>query len=209
MPTPEEDVPPSLEEQEAAEALMQVSEGSLCLASLSDPSPGARSATTATATGEVPLAADDRSGHVWRNYDGQRGSGRCCERCLMCQDTACQVTWRISPALPPLAPGETPSAARLLMLWRTELERCTGAADGCIAGGAHEWVDASETELRLTGPGMCCRRCGLVRDSAKPGVGQLKQRTLVLPNMLGQFGPAIRSLKAYRGDFKASALMPR
>ena len=37
--------------------------------------------------------------HVWREYEGQRGSGRCCERCYMCQDSAMKVLWRISPAL--------------------------------------------------------------------------------------------------------------
>ena len=38
--------------------------------------------------------------HLWRTYDGNRGSGRCCERCFMCQDQQCNVLWRVSPALP-------------------------------------------------------------------------------------------------------------
>ena len=38
--------------------------------------------------------------HLWRTYDGNRGSGRCCERCFMCQDAQCNVLWRVSPALP-------------------------------------------------------------------------------------------------------------
>ena len=65
--------------------------------------------------------------------------------------------------------------------------------DGCIAGGNHVWLDASMTMLRLTSPGKCCRQCGLVRDA--------KGNTIVLPNMLGQFGPL--TSPAYRGDISA------
>ena len=117
--------------------------------------------------------------HEWRRYDGQRGSGRGCDKCFMCQDAVGRVTWRISPALSPEASS---SAVKLLTAWRDELRRVS-YEDGCIAGGEHAWLDASMTMLRLSAPGKCCRQCGLVCDASG--------RRLVLPNMLGQFGPAV------------------
>ena len=196
---------PSRGEEDAATALlMAVSEGSLCLAAVVLPSTGS------ALTPEGMEAAS----HVWRNYDGQRGSGRCCEKCLMCQNTAAEITWALRP--PPQADSSLPpSALSIFAAWRAELERCT-VGGGCIAGGAHDFIDAANTEIRLTGPGLCCKRCGLVVDakSVNEGAGAghgkktlvepLQRRILVLPNMLGQFGPAIRSLKAYRGELQST-----
>ena len=226
-PPPPAEAIPSDEEKRAAIALMKVSDGALCLACV-------RADGTPAGNGGCP-SDEGGSGHVWRAYDGQRGSGRGCELCLMCMDLSSRITWRISPSLPPspsvpppvagrasaaAAAAAAASATRLLALWRTELARVTSSS-GCIAGGEHVWMDASSTELRLTGPGLCCKRCGLVCDAATaapaaaaapgpaPSAGMMVQgrRVIVLPNMLGQFGPAIRSLKAYRGEFKASSLV--
>ena len=99
--------------------------------------------------------------------------------CARPRDAVGRVTWRISPALSPEASS---SAVKLLKAWRDELRRVS-YEDGCIAGGEHAWLDASMTMLRLSAPGKCCRQCGLVCDASG--------RRLVLPNMLGQFGPAV------------------
>lgn len=125
--------------------------------------------------------------HVWRPYDGQRGSGRCCERCFMCQDALHRVLWRISPPLAEETTGDTVNEGpKILATWRQELERVING-DGCIAGGAHAWLDSNMTMLRLTSPAKCCKQCGVVRDD--------QGRLVVLPNMLGHFGPP--SVKSY------------
>ena len=201
----------SPEEQAAGLVLVDISDGSLCLAraSLGGGTKGGSSATTASARSgdEEPPDA-----HAWRQYDGQRGSGRACEDCFMCQDVQGGITWALRPPPPPPPPPPRggvapppPSAVGIFASWRAELDRCT-THGGCIAGGAHDLIDASATEIRLTGPGHCCRKCGMVVDAKSVGgdgclVAEPSQRRiLVLPNMLGQFGPAIRSLKAYRGE---------
>ena len=86
--------------------------------------------------------------HVWRKYDGQRGSGRCCERCFMCQDALLHVMWRVSPALSDAAAAAGEPRA-VLASWKGELSRVT-SGNGCIAGGEHAWLDSNMTMLRLT-----------------------------------------------------------
>lgn len=196
----------SPEEQAAGLILMEVSDGTLCLAraSLGGGTDGSSAKVSSAADG----GEDPPDAHAWRQYDGQRGSGRACEHCLMCQDAHGGITWALRPPPPPPHGGAAPSppsAVAIFAAWRAELDRCT-ARGGCIAGGAHDLIDASATELRLTGPGLCCRKCGMVVDSKSVGgdgvlvADSSQRRIIVLPNMLGQFGPAIRSLKAYRGE---------
>ena len=93
--------------------------------------------------------------------------------------------WRISPPLS----EDASLPEQVLQVWQEELRRVM-ARDGCIAGGAHAWLDSNMTMLRLTTPAKCCRQCGVVREDA---TGNL----VVLPNMLGHFGPP--TVPGYRG----------
>ena len=46
-------------------------------------------------------------------------------------------------------------------------------------------------------PAQCCRKCGVVKNA--------ETKLIVLPNMLGHFGPPINP--GYRGDGAAQAMM--
>jgi len=132
--------------------------------------------------GTCCLASGD---HSWSVYHGARGQGRFCDRCYACQNGQGRLAWRIQPALPA---DQSPSATAILQVWRAELARC--AAGGCLSGGTHDWMDAKDSTLRLTGPGRCCQKCGLVENSAG--------RVLIPPNAVGLFG--LPQTATYRGD---------
>ena len=76
----------------------------------------------------------------------------------------------------------------MLAAWRAELTRVT-AGNGCIAGGEHAWLDSNMTMLRLTELAQCCKQCGVVKNA--------QGKLIVLPNMLGHFGPP--TVPGYRG----------
>lgn len=139
--------------------------------------------------------------HSWVDHEGQHGKGRACARCLTTEDVRCKphkVLFRIRPQCDISAP----SATQLLELWRKELHRVT-AEGGCIAGGEHSWIDVNSTLVRLNGEGRCCEQCGLV-ESCVTGLERslgAEPKILCLPNLVGQFGPAIP--KEYRAMYGA------
>jgi hypothetical protein len=139
--------------------------------------------------------------HSWVDHEGQHGKGRACARCLTTEDVRCKphkVLFRIRPQCDIAAP----SATQLLELWRKELHRVT-AEGGCIAGGEHSWIDVNSTLVRLNGEGRCCEQCGLV-ESCVTGLERslgAEPKVLCLPNLVGQFGPAIP--KEYRAMYGA------
>ena len=139
--------------------------------------------------GDACLAGGE---HTWCEYNGTRGSGRICTACLTVQDAKGGLVWRVGPTLPAHV---EPTATALLALWQRELARC--GSGGCISGGEHAWVDATQSAVRLSGPGRCCSRCGAVVDVASG-------RAVVRPNLLGRFGPP--TTPAYRGERNPSWL---
>ena len=144
----------------------------------------------------------DGEWHSWWDYVGQHGSGRCCERCLMAQDSSEKTVFKLRPR----CVSATPTAVAILESWRAELARVT-TAGGCVAGGEHSWVDVKKTLVRLTGEGRCCEKCGLVESGDAAAEGAPKAMVvLCLPNMMGLFGPAIS--KEYRTMYGGGGQAP-
>jgi hypothetical protein len=149
------------------------------------------------ADGSQCLLADDTCWpeHRWVSHEGIHGEGRACERCFMTQATrpSIEILFKIQPTI--CESAEPPTAVGLLSLWRAELDRVR--AGGCIASGEHRWVDVQRTLVRVTGAGgRCCDKCGVVRSV---GGGAGEAAVLLLPNLVGRFGPPIS--KEYRSVY--------
>ena len=108
--------------------------------------------------------------HNWQVHTGSDGNGRACFKCLVVQD---------------MATGEA-------IWWCASVdERKQILAGGCPVGGGlppvhHAW----ESRNGQKGSGRCCTRCGQTEDSS----GTI----IMLPQLLGAFGPAIANLQAGR-----------